>query len=194
MTTAEKLVHFQEDAMLTARARSEEELNAYSETLNRMYTEHVKTARLQAQSRLRLAKETLRREHNRQLSKRQLETKRKLLATMDEITEHLFSMVCEMIRAFKKEDEYLNSLLELINTAKEIAKGQDLVIYIDRSDKNLLSALSERSGLSINISDENMVGGIRALVIRRNMLIDLSYASKIREAKENLQLGGEKNA
>ncbi len=193
MTTAEKLVHFQEDAMMTARAESAKELDAYSENLNRIYTEHVKAARLQAQSHLRLAKESLRREHNRQLSRRQLETRRKLTMTMDEIIEDLFSRVRNMINTFKKEDAYLESLLENIQEAKKAAKGQELVIYIDKSDEKLLAQLTERTGLSILVSEEELVGGITALIPQKNMLIDLSYSSKIKEAKENLQLGGEEH-
>lgn len=193
MTTEEKLVHFQEDALLTARARSAKELDAYSENLNNLYAEHVKTARQQAASQLHLAKEALLREHNRQLSKKQLETRRNLTLTRDAITEELFARVNDMINTYKKDAAYLDALQKSIDEAKNISRDEELVIFIDKSDEALLPELTSRCGLSIRIAEDNIVGGITALIPKKNILIDLSFAYKLREARENLQLGGERN-
>lgn len=193
MTTEEKLVHFQEDALLTARARSAKELDAYSENLNNLYAEHVKTARLQAENHLRLTKETLLREHNRQLSKKQLETKRHLTLTKDAITEELFTRVDDMIKTYKKNAAYLDALQKSIDEAKATAANEELVIYLDKSDEALLPELIKRSGLNIQITTDNIVGGIMALIPKKNILIDLSFASRLKEARDNLQLGGERN-
>lgn len=193
MTTEEKLVHFQEDALLTARARSARELDAYSENLNTLYAEHVKNARQQAEAQLRLAKESLLREHNRQLSKKQLETRRNLTLTKDAITEELFARVDNMIKEYKKDASYLDALLKSIDEAKNTALNEELVIYIDKSDEALLSELAKRSGLSVRLAKDNIVGGIMAVIPQKNILIDLSFASRLKEAKENLQLGGEGN-
>jgi vacuolar-type H+-ATPase subunit E/Vma4 len=35
------------------------------------------------------------------------------------------------------------------------------------------------------------VGGILAIIPDKNILIDLSFATRLKEARENLQLGGE---
>lgn len=193
MTTEEKLVHFQEDALLTARARSAKELDAYSENLNNLYAEHVKTARQQAASQLHLAKEALLREHNRQLSKKQLETRRNLTLTRDAITEELFARVNDMINTYKKDAAYLDALQKSIDEAKNLSRDEELVIFIDKSDEALLPELTSRCGLSIRIAEDNIVGGITALIPKKNILIDLSFAYKLREARENLQLGGERN-
>lgn len=194
MTTEEKLVHFQEDALLTAREKSTAELDAYAAALNRLYDEHVKNAKLQAEGQRRLAREALLREHNRQLSRKQLETRRHLTLTRDAITESLFTRVFDMLETYKKDPTYPDALEESIREAKRTAGNDELVIYIDKSDEALIPELEKRSGLSVRISKDNIIGGVRALIPEKSILIDLSFASRLREARENLQLGGEENA
>jgi vacuolar-type H+-ATPase subunit E/Vma4 len=191
LTTEEKLIHFQEDAMMTAREKSGKELDAYSENLNNLYEEHCKTAEAQATHQLRLAKEALYREHNRQLSKKQLETRRNLSLTKESVTEELFARVNEMIKTYKEGPAYVDALLKSIREAKATAKGQELSIYIDKSDAALAEKLSSRSGLSVQIAPDSIVGGILAIIPDKNILIDLSFATRLKEARENLQLGGE---
>lgn len=179
--------------MRTARAQSARELDAYSENLNTLYKEHCKTARQQAEGQLCLAKEALHREHNRQLSKKQLETRRHLTLTRDAITEELFARVHDMIMTYKKNAAYVDALLKSIDEAKNTAMNEELVIYIDKSDEALLPQLTSRSGLSVQISEDNIVGGITALIPQKRILIDLSFASRLKDARDNLQLGGEIN-
>ncbi len=193
MTTEEKLLHFQEDALTTARAQSAKELDSFSENLNSIYDNHVKTARAQAYSQLTLAKETFKREHNRELSKKQLETRRNLTLTKDAVAEKIFSRVDEMIDAYKNTHDYPEDLLASINEAKKTAGKQELIIYIDESDEGLKEELMHRSGLPIHIAEDNIIGGIVALIPKKNILIDMSFDAKLKEARENLQLGGEVN-
>jgi vacuolar-type H+-ATPase subunit E/Vma4 len=191
LTTEEKLIHFQEDAMMNARAQSTRELDAYSENLNRLYEDHCKAAKDQAASQLRLAKEARHREHNRELSKKQLETRRRLTLTTDRIYEDLFARVGEMLEAYKKTPAYKAALLKDIAKAREAFLDQPLTIFIDKSDEHLLDALSQESGLSVRLAEESIVGGILALVTDKNILMDLSFASRLKEARTHLQLGGE---
>lgn len=193
MTTEEKLLHFQEDALTTARSQSAKELDAFTENLKSIYDAHVKTARAQAYSQLALAKETFKREHNRELSKKQLETRRNLTLTKEAIAEKIFSRVDEMIDGYKSTPAYQEDLLASIKEAKATAGKNEVIIYIDKSDEGLKEVLMLSSGLPIEIAEDPIVGGIIAIVPKKNILIDLSYDSRLKESRQNLQLGGEKN-
>ena len=191
MTTEEKLIHFQEDAMLTARKQSSTELDAFTKNLDRLYEEHCQSAKLSADNQLKLSKEALHREHNRQLSKKQLETKRRLALTRDAHTEALYNLVLEMISEYKKTPKYLEALVKNVEEAKKTAGSESLIVFIDKTDEALLEALSKKTGVPVDLSKEDILGGIEAVMPDRKILIDMSFSQKLLETKNNLKLGGE---
>ncbi|MCR5742508.1 MAG: hypothetical protein K6F92_02105 [Lachnospiraceae bacterium] len=190
MTVNEKLYHFKEEATLEASQEGAALLSAHQKNLETEYKNHCRSEKHQSDMQIRLAKENLRREHNKRVSKAALDAKRTLTTTRMEIEDKLFSNISNMIGQFKKKSAYFDSLLSLISDAKRQAGTNNILVMIDESDKELLNALASESGVKVIISDENIVGGILATIPGCNLLIDSSYAQKLRDVRANLKLGG----
>lgn len=64
--------------------------------------------------------------------------------------------------------------------AVQFAAGEAIVIYINESDKKLIPTLEKRTGAKLTISHEDFKGGIRAIIRSRNVLIDHSFKTQLR--------------
>ena len=67
-----------------------------------------------------------------------------------------------------------------------------MVIYINPSDEMRLSDLEDATGTRLTISAEDFTGGIRAVIRSRNILIDNSFKTSLRnEYDKFIFLGGD---
>ena len=78
MTTEEKLQHFYEVSMESAREESEKALEEYRAALSQMLAEHKEDKQKNAANQLKLETENAKREINKALSAEQLHIKRRL--------------------------------------------------------------------------------------------------------------------
>ena len=78
MTTEEKLQHFYEVSMESARDESEKALEEYRAALSQMLAEHKEDNQKNAGNQLKLETENAKRELNKALSAEQLHIKRRL--------------------------------------------------------------------------------------------------------------------
>jgi len=91
-----------------------------------------------------------------------------------------------------KTEEYRDFLLCCIRKSLEFAGGEGLTIYMNPSDVELKEELELRSGAMLTISEEDFIGGIRAVIRTRNILIDHSFKTALRaEYDEFVFLGGD---
>ena len=72
------------------------------------------------------------------------------------------------------------------------AQGEEIHIYIDPADQEKQNLLSMETGCDIRVSQYPFSGGTRAVIASKNILIDNSFETKLKEAGENFQfiLGG----
>ena len=68
--------------------------------------------------------------------------------------------------------------------------GEDLKIYINPSDADKKEWLEERTGMTLTVSKENFVGGVRAVVKGRNVLIDHAYKGALEEEFQDFMFRG----
>ena len=90
MTTEEKLQHFYEVSMESAREESEKALEEYRAALSQMLAEHKEDKQKNAGGQLKLETENAKREINKALSAEQLHIKRRLSKKQQELREELF--------------------------------------------------------------------------------------------------------
>ena len=125
--------------------------------------------------------ETLRarRQVNQAAAKAETELKRALGQTQNELKVRLFDEVKELLSDFTKTDEYLDYLCSKIREAARFADGEEMTIYISPSDKEKQTELEKRTGMTITISEYDFMGGMRAVIRGRNILIDHSFQAAV---------------
>ena len=190
MTTEEKLQHFTMYAMEEARNKSNTMLREYREALEKIFQEHQEKKKRQAD--LEIKPETVRLvgQNNKQFSEAQIEIKRTLSRRQSELKEKLFVEVKDRLARFFETREYHQMLVKQLREAREFAGGEEVLLYIDPSDAQYQYSIEAEVGAPVTVSTYSFLGGTRAVLPARNILIDNSFESKLEEAKESFQLKG----
>jgi vacuolar-type H+-ATPase subunit E/Vma4 len=89
---------------------------------------------------------------------------------------------------FIKTPGYDDLLCTQIKNAANFAHGDMITVYINPSDENKIKTLEEKTGVSLTVSDRDFIGGTRAVIPSRSILIDNSFLTKLEEAKSSFTL------
>jgi len=188
MTLDEKLEHFYSSVIDSATKQNIEIVEDYKATLQKNYEERKETALRKAEANYRMASDNITRERNRKLSAESMEIKRKVLERTAEISDQIFVDVRNKLDHFMTTPEYDDLLCAQINSANKFAQGDAIIIYINQSDEKKIPSLEQKTGVSLTISNRDFIGGIRAVITSRNVLIDHSFLTKLDEAKNAFTL------
>jgi vacuolar-type H+-ATPase subunit E/Vma4 len=188
MTLDEKLDHFYSSVIESATQQNVEIVEDYKKTLQKNFDERKEAAMRKAEANYRMASDNIIRERNRKLSAQSLEIRRKVLEKTAEISEQIFNDVRQQLEGFMKTSEYEDLLCTQIKNAKGFAQGDEIKIYINPTDAQKVSALEEKTGASLTVSDRDFIGGSRAVISSRSILIDNSFLTRMEEAKSNFAL------
>lgn len=109
------------------------------------------------------------------LCQRRTELKREIGAMHKDLKKQLFHEVELKLREFMKTEEYRDLLVKYIEKAAQFAGGEEMTIYINPTDADRKTYLEEHTGMELTISKEDFVGGVRAVIHKRNILIDHAY-------------------
>ena len=199
MTTEEKLQHFLEFCMEDARSRSAKMLDEYTAALEEAFTEHQQNAIRRAEQQVELEKKQIERETNKKLSLEQINIRREFGKKQDELKEKLFQELLDRLTEYMKTPEYTTLLNNQARKALELADKDFITIYIDPQDEEKLKDLSIPQSAELLVSEYSFMGGIRAVIPSRHILIDNSFQTKLSEAKRDFRfdlndiMGGEAN-
>lgn len=185
MTTEEKIKHFMDVTIRDASAKNEQVVKEYEDALNRIFEEHKEEAKRKADLNVHISEESLKKSINIAISKEQVQIKKDIGKKQSELKEKLFAEVKEKLLEYKKTSVYSERLVQQIKKAQAFAGGETLVIYIDPSDAHMLDALKEKTGAEILVSEYSFAGGMRGVLKAKNILIDNSFESRLREARES---------
>ncbi len=190
MTIEEKLVHFQKKAVESARLQSNSVIDEYTAGLESIFEDFRMEKDRQAHLLIQTETDRLTQEANRQLHEEQLQIKREFTKYTGELKEKLFTDVANMLEEFMQTPDYEAWLVKRIKEAKEFARGEEIVIYIDPADSQRLLHLQEQTHTQLSVSKYSFFGGVRAVIPGRHILIDNSFETKLREEKENFTFRG----
>ena len=190
MTTEEKLQHFLNASIEDAQNRSQKMISDYKEALAKIADEHKAETLKKAELQIKVEEDKLQRNRNKEISKQVLHIKRKITKKQAELKNKLFVEVAHMLEEYMSTEDYTKLLVKEIKEAVDIAGESDVTIYIDPADSESLSKLEMMTGASLTISEYSFMGGTRAVIRDRNILIDNSFAKKLEEAKENFNFNG----
>lgn len=183
MTTEEKLQHFLDFCMEDARSHSTKMLDEYTAALEQTFAEHKEEVIRRSKQQVALESERIEREINKKLSLEQIGIKRELGKKQDELKDMLFVELKDKLAKFLESQDYVKLLESQIKAAKELAGAEPVTIYIDPVDEDKVNRLSLHSSADIRISEYSFMGGTRAVIPSRHILIDNSFETKLEEAK-----------
>ena len=190
MTVEEKLEHFYNASIVSAAKDAEHLQREHQEALDKIFQDHKETKERQARAQLQAESDKLSREINKEVSARQIEYRRILSSKTSEIKKKIFLEVEEKLNKFKTSPEYMDFLVKRIQEALDFAEDDVITIYIDPSDEALLPALTEHFGFTPILSRDSWMGGMRAVIRSKNILIDNSFATLLHDAKEEFVFTG----
>lgn len=191
MTLQEKTAHLRNAAMTEARAQGNAIIEQHRSALESVFEQHRQESERQAQTRIKAESTHVKQQLNMAMSKAQLELKRELSKTQSELKKELFQEVDELIKEYMKTEEYRTLLVKYIEKAVAYAEGAAMTIYINPTDADKKTYLEEHTGMTLTISKEDFVGGVRAVIHEKNILIDHAFKGATeREYKKFLFRGG----
>ena len=190
MLTEEKLQHFYDISMDSAREESNKALDEYRDLLSRMFAEHKEEKLANAENQLRFETENARREINKALSAEQLLIKRKLSKRQQELREELFVLVKEKLEKFTNSPEYITWLKEKIHEALTIAGEDEVEIFLSKEDEGLLEQLQKDCSARLSIAPNSFMGGVRTVIPGKNILIDHTFKTLFENEKEEFNFDG----
>ena len=190
LTNEEKITHIRTAAMEEARAEANAIIKQHEDALRSVFEQHQIEARRQSETRVRAESVTAKQQLNMAMSKAQLELKREMGKTQTELKTELFEEVQLKLLAFMRTEEYKDVLIRYIEKAAKFASGMAMTIYINPSDADKKTYLEERTGMTLTISKVDFIGGVRAVVPEKNVLVDYAFKGALENEYQKFQFRG----
>ena len=190
MTTEEKLQHFYEVSIESAKEEADNAISEYRTSLEKELEKHKKEKLAASENQFKIESENAAREINKALSAEHLHIKRRLSKKYQELQEKLFEEEKEMLQTFLAGPQYGDWLEEKINKALEAAGEDQVEIYLSSGDQSLAEEMEKRTGIRPLISQTSFIGGIRAVIPDKNILIDYTLLTMLENEKENFNFDG----
>ena len=190
MTIDEKLQHFYEISVEEVKEDPVKESQAHKEHLAQMLEEH-KSSRIQsAEAEVKAEAGHVRREVNKALSAEQLTLKRDWSQKQEELKTDLFAKVRKKLELFMSTPEYTEYLCRQVRKVKEFAGEDQVEISLSPEDKDLAGKVSGETGVPLTVSEESFLGGIRAAIPHKNILIDNSFQEGLNTLRREFKFEG----
>ena len=77
-----------------------------------------------------------------------------------------------------------------IKEALDFAENDEISIYLSPEDSSLAEKLQQSTGAAIQIAKDSFLGGIRATIPQKNILIDHSFAGNFEAAYKEFKFDG----
>ncbi len=190
MTIEEKLQHFYDSSIEEAYQEASQMIEEHKKNLDAMLSEHKKSRRQSAEAEVKAEAENARREVNKALSAQQLMIKRNWTKKQNELKDKLFAEVQNLLEDFVKTPEYDSYLCRKIKDAQDFAGEDELHIYLTPSDSSRQESISQKTGAELRLADEEFIGGIRAIIPGKNILIDNSFREAFLACKKEFKFDG----
>ena len=190
LTLEEKITHLRTTSMEEARAESNAIIDSYRDALEKVFEDHKIEAKRQMQTRIKAETVNARQQKNQAMARAQLDLKRRQGRIQQELKDKIFEEAYALVNDYMKTAEYDDFLLRCIHNAIVFANGEEMTIYLNPSDEEKRSSLEDATGIHLTISAEDFTGGIRAVIRSRNILIDHSFKTALRNEYDKFLFSG----
>ena len=86
--------------------------------------------------------------------------------------------------------DYEEYLCRKIREARDFAEDDEVQIFLSANDKDRLNTLIEKTEVPLQISQEDFLGGIRAEIPQKNILIDNSFSENLASMQQEFKFDG----
>ena len=155
-----------------------------------MLEKHKESQTRNAENDIKAETENVRREINKALSAEMITLKRDWSQKQNQLADQLFAEVKEHLEAFTATPEYLDYLAEKIREARDFAGKDELHIYLSASDNDKLDTMTQKTGFPLEVSEESFIGGIKATIPGKNILIDNSFQENFNAVRGEFKFDG----
>lgn len=190
MTMDEKLQHFYTVSVDEAKIDAQKAIDEHRESLEKMYEEHKETGRKNAEAEVKAEAENVRREVNKALSAEQIHLKKEWSEKQEGLKETLFEEIKKKIAEFKETPQYEEYLIRRIKEAVEFAGGDEIRIFLSAEDQDKKETLMAKTKAELEVAEESFLGGIRAKIPAKNILIDNSFSENLAVMRKNFKFDG----
>lgn len=190
MTIDEKLQHFYDVSIEEAKEDAAKEIQEHRESLSQMLNEHKDARRQGAEAEIKAEADHVRREINKALAAEQITLKRHWSKKQEELKENLFSAVRKKVDAFMQSPEYPDYLCRQIREVQEFAGTDEIHISLSSSDSDKLDILTAKIGAELSVSGDDFIGGIRAAIPEKNIMIDNSFLEGLESMRKEFKFDG----
>lgn len=190
MTIDEKLQHFYDVSLDEAREDAAKAIQEHKTYLAEMLEEHKQAGRLNAEADIKAETGHIRREVNKALSAELITLKRDWSRKQEELKESLFAEVSAKVNQFLASPAYDEYLCRRITAAKDFAEEDEIQIFLSSGDADKLNVLEQKTGIPLQVSDEDFFGGIRAEIPHKNILIDNSFSANLASLRREFKFDG----
>ncbi|HIY63999.1 MAG TPA: V-type ATP synthase subunit E [Candidatus Mediterraneibacter stercoripullorum] len=178
--------------MEQARAEGNAIIDSHREALEKVFEDHKAEARRQAETRIKAETTNARLSLNQAAAKSQLEIKRQRGKVQQELKDKVFEEALSLVQDYMKTDAYNDFLLKCIRQAVRYAGTDPVTIYINPTDESRRGDLEDAARVRLTISAEDFIGGVRAVIRNRNILMDNSFKTQLRNEYDKFMfLGGD---
>ena len=181
MTLEEKITHLKTTSMEQARAEGNAIIDSHQEALDKVFEDHKAEALRQSETRIKAETTNAKLALNQALAKSQLEIKRKQGKIQQELKDKIFEEAQDLIHAFMKTEAYDDFLIRCIHNAVRFAGTDPVTVYINLSDEKKKTELEDATQVHLTVSAEDFIGGVRSVIRSRNILIDNSFQTQIKD-------------
>ena len=190
MTLEEKITHLKTTSMEQARAEGNAIIDSHREALDKVFEDHKAEALRQSETRIKAETTNAKLALNQALAKSQLEIKRKQGKIQQELKDKIFEEAQDLIHAFMKTEAYDDFLIRCIRSAVRFAGTDPVTVYINLSDEKKKTALEDATQVHLSVSAEDFIGGVRSVIRSRNILIDNSFQTQLKDQYDNFIFEG----
>ncbi|KAA9234367.1 MULTISPECIES: DNA recombination RmuC family protein [Aerococcus] len=185
MKLEEKMAYFKDQVTQQSQAEIDQQINQYRQTLEDDYQKFQEQTDETFAHRLVNEKEALRKENNKAISQIQINQQRELFLTEENMKLTLFQTFTKQIESYQASEAYIEQLKKMLKNIQAYAGREKYDLYIDENDSHLRSQLESYASHPIIISDRPFMGGIRAVLRERQILVDYSFLTFLDRLKEN---------
>ncbi|MDK7190477.1 hypothetical protein QP804_06420 [Aerococcus urinae] len=185
MKLEEKMAYFKDQVTQQSQSEIDQQINQYRQTLEDDYQKFQEQTDETFAHRLVNEKEALRKENNKAISQIQINQQRELFLTEENMKLTLFKTFTKQIESYQESEAYIEQLKKMLKNIQAYAGREKYDLYIDENDSHLRSQLESYASHPIIISDRPFMGGIRAVLRERQILVDYSFLTFLGRLKEN---------
>ena len=156
--------------MEQARAEGNAIIDSHREALDKVFEDHKAEALRQSETRIKAETTNAKLALNQALAKSQQELKDKI-----------FEEAQDLIHAFMKTEAYDDFLIRCIRSAVRFAGTDPVTVYINLSDEKKKTVLEDATQVHLSVSAEDFIGGVRSVIRSRNILIDNSFQTQLKD-------------